>query len=178
MRGTSTADCIEAFLTGWVSRFGVPSTVTSDRGVQFTSSTWQAMCGKLGIHHKLTKAYHPQANGMVERFHRQLKASLRARLVNQLWLEQLPWVLLGLRSALREECGLSSAEMVYGSPLTLPGEFLEASSPPSASFLQELREKMSGFQPPDVKRSTLSPVSRSSDGLPRLSWFMSEEAGY
>jgi hypothetical protein len=55
--------------------------------------------------------------------------------------------------------------MVYGSPLTLPGEFLEDSSPPSASFLQELREKMSGFQPPDVKRPTFSPVLESSDGL-------------
>jgi hypothetical protein len=57
---------------------------------------------------------------MVERFHRQLKDALRARLVNQDWLSQLPWVLLGLRAAPKEDCGLSSAEMVFGEPLVLP----------------------------------------------------------
>jgi len=77
---TTTADCVEAFLNGWVSRFGVPAVVTSDRGVQFTSSVWSGLCQKLGINHKLTTAYHPQANGLVERFHRQLKEALRARL--------------------------------------------------------------------------------------------------
>jgi hypothetical protein len=56
---------------------------------------------------------------MVERFHRQLKDALRARLVNQDWLSQLPWVLLGLQAAPKEYCGLSFAEMVYGEPLVL-----------------------------------------------------------
>ncbi len=51
--------------------------------------------------------------------------------------------MLGLRSAPKEDCGLSSAEMVYGEALTLPGECLEASTPPGDSFLQLLRERMS-----------------------------------
>jgi hypothetical protein len=151
LRGTSTRDCTEAFFSGWVSCFGVPALVTLDRGPQFTSEIWQAMCNKLGIHHKATTAYHPQANGMVERFHRQLKASLRARLEHQDWLEQLPWVLLGLQAAPKEESALSSAEMVYGTPLTLPGEFVEAVEPPPPSFLQSLRESMSVFRPPPVR---------------------------
>jgi transposase InsO family protein len=90
LRGTSTADCVEALFNGWISRVGVPSIVTSDRGVQFTSEVWQSMCSKLGVQHNLTTAYHPQANGMVERFHRQVKASLRARLEGPDWLAQLP----------------------------------------------------------------------------------------
>jgi transposase InsO family protein len=151
LRGTSTADCVEALFHGWISRFGVPSILTSDRGVQFTSDVWQSMCFKLGIQHKPTTAYHPQANGMVERFHRQLKASLRARLEGPDWLAQLPWVLLGLRAAPKEDCALSSAEMVYGTPLTLPGEFLDSQEPPAASFLQNLRQRMSAFQPPPVR---------------------------
>jgi len=85
LAGTTTADCVEAFLSGWVSRFGVPAVVTSDRGVQFTSSVWSGLCQKLGINHKLTTAYHPQANGLVERFHRQLKEALRARLETGDW---------------------------------------------------------------------------------------------
>jgi hypothetical protein len=49
LKGISTGDCVEAFLAGWVGRFGIPTTMTSDRGVQFTSAVWQNMCNKLGI---------------------------------------------------------------------------------------------------------------------------------
>ncbi len=121
--------------------------VTSDRGVQFTSAVWSDHCQKLGIH-KLTTAYHPQANGLVERFHRQLKEALRARLEIGNWYSQLPWVMMGLRAAPKEDCGLSSAELVYGEPLTLPGEFLEEVERPPPDFTQQLRQQMSGFQPP------------------------------
>ena len=34
----STESCVRAFISTWVARFGVPSTLTSDRGAQFTSS--------------------------------------------------------------------------------------------------------------------------------------------
>jgi transposase InsO family protein len=133
--------CAAAFFTGWVSRFGVPSTVPSDRGVQFASAIWSQLCSTLGIFHRLTMAYHPQANGMVERFHRQLKDTLRARLVNHDWHSQLLWVLLGLGAAPKEDCGLSSAEMVYGEPLTLTGQFLNT-SPPSPDFKEQLGQGM------------------------------------
>jgi hypothetical protein len=86
---------------------------------------------------------------MVERFHQQLKDALRARLVNQDWLSQLPWVLLGLRAAPKEDCGLSSAEMVYGEPIVLPGQFLNT-SPPAADFLDQLRQNMGRFVLPAV----------------------------
>ncbi len=67
------------------------------------------MCETLRIKHKMTIAYHPQANGLVERFHRQLKSSLRARLCGVDRASHLPWVLLGLRAAPKEDTALSSA---------------------------------------------------------------------
>ncbi len=60
---TSTASCAAAFFNSWVSRFGVPAVLTSDRGVQFSSAVWGELCTTLGISHRLTMAYHPQANG-------------------------------------------------------------------------------------------------------------------
>jgi len=120
IKDTSATGCADAFVAGWIARFGVPHTITSDRGPQFTSSVWACLCKTLGIHHILTTAYHPQSNGMVERYHRQLKNALRARNCGAAWAEHLPWVLLGLRAAPKEDSNVSSAEAVYGAPLVLP----------------------------------------------------------
>ena len=68
---TSTSACIDS-LVEWISCFKVPATVTSDRGSQFTSSSWSAFCQSMGIQQLRTTAYHPQSNGMVERMHRRL----------------------------------------------------------------------------------------------------------
>ncbi len=66
-----------AFISGWISRYGVPSTIISDRGRQFESNLWDSLMSLLGTKRARTTAYHPQANGMVERFHRQLTAALK-----------------------------------------------------------------------------------------------------
>ncbi len=39
----TAADCIKALFVDWVSRFGVPATITSDRGAQFTSALWAGL---------------------------------------------------------------------------------------------------------------------------------------
>jgi transposase InsO family protein len=133
LRDMSAASC------GWVSRFGVPTLITSDRGTQFTSAIWEALCSKLGVKHITTAAYHPQSNGMVERAHRQLKEAMKNRLAGAAWPDHLPWVLLGLRAASKDGSNISSAELVYGAPLVLPGEFLDAAEPPAAEFLEHMR---------------------------------------
>jgi hypothetical protein len=84
---TSTVDCANALFQGWVSRFGVPAVITSDRGTQFTSSLWAALSSLLNIQHSQTTAYHPQSNGMVERFHRCLKDTLRAHCAPANWFD-------------------------------------------------------------------------------------------
>ena len=77
-----------------------------------------------------TTAYNPQSNGLCERFHRDMKAALRASLTGGDWADRLPWVMLGLRSAPKDDLQASSAELVYGQPLRVPGEFLPDATAP------------------------------------------------
>ncbi len=121
MRDIAAASCAEALIAGWISRYRVPAQLTSDRGTQFTSAIWEALCQQLGIQHQPTTAFHPQANGMVERCHRRLKEALRARLAGPDWPLHLPWVLMGLRAAPKEDTRVSAAEIIFGAPLVLPG---------------------------------------------------------
>ena len=143
--GISAREC--ALFHGWISRFRVSAIITSDRGAQFTSSLWSAICSLLDIIPNKTTAFHPQANGLVERFHRQLKNSLRACLAASDWCSHLPWVLLGLCTAPREDSASSSAEAAYGSDLILPHQFLQSQDPPSNQFYEKLKNSMSGFRP-------------------------------
>ena len=120
----TAADCANALLHSWISRFGVPSDVTTDQGCQFGSDLWQELHKLLGIRSLRTTAYHPQANGMVERIHRVLKERIMARYPLADWMVHLPLVLLGVRSAVREDSGTSPTELLYGTPLRLPGQLL------------------------------------------------------
>ena len=98
LKDTSATECARELISIWVSRFGVPLHMTSDRGVQFTSAVWKPMSQSIGIQIHHTTSYHPQSNGLVERFHRSLKTSLKARLKGPNWIDELPWVMLGLRN--------------------------------------------------------------------------------
>ena len=59
----------------------------------------------------------------MERFHQQLKASLKAHTDPSRWFEKLPTVIVGIRIALKEDLHSIAAELVYCSTLQLPGEF-------------------------------------------------------
>ena len=150
----ATAECCaRALLDQWISRFGVPSTIISDRGRQFESNLWTELMKIMACTRVRTTSYHPQANGMVERFHRQLKSSLKSRLeaAANCWILVLPTVLLGIRAAVKEDLGCSSAELVFGMPLRLPGQFFEqlpaGHVDDPAAFLPRLRTAMRDLRP-------------------------------
>lgn len=146
-----TAETVaRTFISGWIARFGVPTSIITDRGRQFESSLWQQLANILGTQRSRTTSYHPQANGMVERFHRQLKAALKALHDASTWAESLPLILLGIRTAVKEDLHASTAEMVYGTTLRIPGEFFSLSSTPTVdptNYVSRLKSHMSQVQP-------------------------------
>ena len=73
-----TAKTVAKFLyRGYISIFGTPARLLSDRGASFTSSAIQEMCKILGIKQLQTTPYHPQTNGLVERSHQTIKCMIR-----------------------------------------------------------------------------------------------------
>ncbi|KAG8173985.1 hypothetical protein JTE90_029411 [Oedothorax gibbosus] len=88
------------------------------------SALYQEFCDMLGTNRIQTTAYHPISNGIVERFHRHLKASIKAH-ENSAWSEVLPVVLLGIRTAVKEDVNASCAELLYGTPLRLQSDMIE-----------------------------------------------------
>jgi transposase InsO family protein len=90
VKSMKAAMVADALVVGWVSRFGVPAVITSDRSTQFTLAVWEELC-KLSIQHITTTAFHPSSNGMVERCHRQLEDALRVQSAANDWPHYLPW---------------------------------------------------------------------------------------
>lgn len=134
----------------WISRFGCPSKLTSDQGRQFESDLFTNLLKYLGIHKLRTTPYHPQSNGMIERWHRALKVALMARLqCNTSWVEELPVALLGLRAAIRSDSGVSAAELTYGKTIRLPGDFYDETKifTSDSEYLQSLRDAINKLKP-------------------------------
>ena len=133
-----------AFTTGCISHFGVPSQSPLIEDVSLSLN----ITGLFGIHRIRTTAYHPIANGMIERFHRQLKAALNAHPHPEHWVTSLPMVLLGIRSALKDDLHCTAAELVYGTSLRLPGDFFSPSPDSAAdpaSYVTRLKSTCSSY---------------------------------
>ena len=68
-----TAKTVAKFLYGgYISIFGAPARLLSDRSASFTSSIIEELCKILGIQQLQTMPYHPQTNGLVERSHQMI----------------------------------------------------------------------------------------------------------
>ena len=152
-----TAETVaDAFAHGWVATYGVPVAITTDRGSQFTSAIWTQLMSQWGIKSIMTAAYHPEANGMVERLHRRLKEALLALSKDHPieWYWKLPLALLAIRTTLKPDIGASPADLVFGDALALPGDVVQTADPidnqsqqRQAALLANLRVEVSRLQP-------------------------------
>lgn len=111
-----------------MARFGIPLHISTNQGRQFETDLFKRLMQLTGSTYLRTTAYHPSANGLVERFHRQLKTVIICHQTEN-WVEILPVILIGIRAAWKEDLQATIAEMVYGKPIKLPGQFLQRNNP-------------------------------------------------
>ncbi|GFV26023.1 gag-pol polyprotein [Trichonephila clavipes] len=155
-----TAETVaEAFFSSWVSRFGTPAILTTDRGRQFESSLFKTLSKLLGVQKCRTTGYHPQANGMIEELHRPLKSAIKCHATER-WTEVLPIILLGLRASLKEDTLCTPAELVFGTTIRLPREMFDSSRPDDdvVNFVSKLKSHMQSLHPKPPKHHGKRPV--------------------
>ena len=125
--------------------FGVPEALLSDRGTNLLSTLMKDICEMMGIKKLNTTAYHPQCDGMVERFNRTLKTVIRkhaARFGDQ-WDRFLSGILWAYRNTPHESTKEKPSFLLYGVDLRTPTEaaFL-SSTPPQLTDIVDYREEL------------------------------------
>ncbi|UYV76785.1 hypothetical protein LAZ67_14002014 [Cordylochernes scorpioides] len=156
----------KAFFRGWISRYGVPATITTDQGREFESHLFKDLTSLIGTNRIRTTAYNPAANGLVERLHRQIKAAIMASGNTINWIDALPLVLLGIRTSYKEDLKCTAAEMVFGTTLNLPADLLtnsEFKSPDPSNFATQLKNYMSRIRPQPTRRTNQNNIFSHKD---------------
>jgi transposase InsO family protein len=127
----------------------IPKKIITDRAPMFMGSFWQTITSQLGIKHSPTTAYHPQANGQVERLNQTLETYLRAYVSNQQdnWVELLPIAQIALNDAASEATGISPYYANYGQHRktgihTLPTQSKNETAQERADKLKQLHQQL------------------------------------
>ena len=106
----------DAFFNQVVCRFGMPIVIHSDQGREFENRIMQELCTLCGSHKTRTTPYHPESDGLVERFNRTLLMMLAmfASKNREDWDELLPPVMMAYRSSVHESTGFSPYRLMFG----------------------------------------------------------------
>ena len=95
--------------------FGPPKIIQSDQGKEFVNSLLDALTTLMGIDHRLTTAYHPRANGLVERRNKDITLVLKKLCDGTFnrWDEFLPIVQYALNRAITAKSNSSPADLMF-----------------------------------------------------------------
>ena len=130
--------CAWAYATHVIARHGTGSVLVTDQGRSFTSVFFKETCKILGIKQVNTSAYHPQANGTIERYHKTMNQGL-SHYVNASgtnWDIVVPFYLMAYRANTHGTIGYSPYHLLHGREMIL-------------TTSQDLRAELS----PDVRES-------------------------
>ena len=111
-----TSEVIEQFVDRFIRHHGVPDSIVSDRGAQFTSSMWQGLCQSLGIKQRISTAYHPQTDGATERANAVIKDYIRkfSSVTKDDWATLLATAQLAINNRPAASTGIAPFMLTHG----------------------------------------------------------------
>ena len=112
----------ELYMARIVCLHGVPKSIVSDRGSQFTSRFWESLHEALGTKLNFSTAYHPQTDGQTERVNQILEDMLRACALDygKSWDKNLPYAEFSYNNSYQASLKMSPFEALYGRQCRTP----------------------------------------------------------
>ena len=169
LKSTEATHVAEVLVNRFISIFGVPLQLHSDRGSNFQSKVFQEVCNLLGIQKTRTTARRPQSDGMVERANRTIQNMIASYVSDKQddWDDHLPLLMLAYRSSVHETIGVSPAMMMFGRELTLPidlavGRPVKDDRVSATDYAYQLEEKLL-----DVHKFARRHLNIASDSMKR-----------
>ena len=129
MKTITAEEVIKKLWIHWISKFGIPERIHSDRGTNFTSNLFVEHCRALGIEKTHTSPYYPQSNGLTERLFKTIKPMISAVMEERNildWSEVLPFVELGIRTTKQKTTKYSPYEVLFGHRRGIDFNYLES----------------------------------------------------
>jgi transposase InsO family protein len=118
----TSARIAKIYMNQIVCLHGVPKSIVSDRGTQFTSHFWRQLHESLGTRLEFSTAFHPQTAGQTERVNQILKDMLRGCALDygSRWDENLPYSEFSYNNSHQDSIEMAPFEALYGRKCTAP----------------------------------------------------------
>ena len=138
-------------LTEMFFRFSPPEQLHSDQGRQFEGRLIAQICKMLGISKTRTSPYHPQGDGLVERFNRTLVSMLSAVVQDRHheWEEHLRATCMAYNTSVQSSTGFTPFYLMFGRKARMPLDIMfgspQDSSPgvtSSSEYATQLRDRL------------------------------------
>lgn len=163
----TTKELVDFFIKRIVLQHGAPVSLISDRGKCLTSNFAEKLFLALETNHLVTTAYHPQCNGLVERFNHKFAEMLSMYVDSSHddWDESIDYVIFGYNTGRQESTGFSPFYLIYGREALLPIDVALGNNPnpveldESSQNVQQFVSRLSNIQE-IVKRRMLSVQNR------------------
>ena len=135
MNSTTSTATIQVLRTTF-SRYGLPESIVSDNGPQFTSSEFAQFCHLNGIRHVRVPPYHPSSNGLAERAVQTFKKGFK-KMSEGTVQDKIARFLFSYRITPQTSTGISPAELLMGRTLRSRLHLLTPSLPQKIEYRQE-----------------------------------------
>uniref|UniRef100_A0A8C5PIZ8 Integrase catalytic domain-containing protein n=1 Tax=Leptobrachium leishanense TaxID=445787 RepID=A0A8C5PIZ8_9ANUR len=145
LRQTSAKNIAKELLQVF-SRVGIPKDLLTDQGTPFMSRVTKELCKLFKVTHLRTSVYHPQTDGLVERFNKTLKSMLK-KVVDKdgkNWDYLLSHLMFAIREVPQSSTGYSPFELLYGRHprglLDIAKETWEGEKTPHKSIIEHISQ--------------------------------------